>query len=91
MMDVLLFLSLYKIERLPNLIRIPITSIALCSLEIFLFSYLFDRLLYPLVIERYYADQSSFLIWFAPMVLIVLCLSWLAAQIKNLIFRVLHL
>lgn len=90
-MDFLLFLSLYKTERLPKQIEAPITSIALSSLEIFLFSYMFDQLLYPLVMQRFYVDQSSFLIWFAPMVLIILFLSWLTTQVKNIIFRILHI
>lgn len=84
--DVLLFLLMYRINGLPKFLETIISSIAKCSLEIFLFSYMFDKLIYAYFIKHYFVSQQTFIVWFVPIVVIVLSLSWIAAQIKIVLF-----
>ncbi|WP_285819450.1 acyltransferase [Bacteroides acidifaciens] len=77
----LLFVSLYKVDIKTEIIRKAVTDVSLVSDEMFLFSYLYDRLIYPWAMERFYTNQNSFIVWFVPITLTVLLTSYIMALI----------
>lgn len=77
----LLFVSLYKVDIKTKVIEKVVTSVSLASYEMFLFSYLCDQLIYPQVMERFYMDQNSFIVWFIPVTLTILITSYILASI----------
>ena len=77
----LLFVVLYKVELRLRPIEKVVTSVSLASYEMFLFSYLCDQLIYPLVMERFYTNQNSFIVWFIPVTLTILITSYILASI----------
>lgn len=79
----LLFVLLYKVHIENFMLKSVITNISIVSYEMFLFSYLCDRLIYPYVMEYYYTTQSDFTILFIPITLTVLVLSYFLAFVYN--------
>ena len=75
------FMLLYDIEYVPSWLKRICSFVALIAYEMFLLSYLFDKLVYPYVMERFYVNQSDFIVWFVPIVVIVFLLSMIAAYI----------
>lgn len=73
----MLFVLLYKVEIKQKWIGKAVTAISLASYEMFLFSYLCDKFIYPYMMERFYTDQASFMVWFVPITLTVLIASYL--------------
>lgn len=76
----ILFVLLYKVQHLPKCLSKAIASVALCSYEMFLFSYMMDKLIYPVFIERFYTTQSEFLLWFVPITVCSLVASYVSAR-----------
>lgn len=54
----------------------------------FLFSYMMDKLLYPLFISRLYTTQQEFLLWFLLITFCSLTLSYVAARIYRLLIKI---
>lgn len=77
----LLFVCFYKVSVKTDFVRRIVTFVSLTSYEMFLFSYLCDRLIYPWVMMRFYIDQNSFTVWFIPITLAVLMSSYIMASI----------
>lgn len=75
----LLFVLLYKVKINSPIFCRVVTSVSLMSYEMFLFSYLCDRLIYLHVIEWVYIDQNSFIVWFVPITFSVLIVSYILA------------
>lgn len=78
---VIVFLLLYDINEVPTWIKKACTFVASIAFEMFLWSYMFDKLVYPFVMERYYVSQPEFIIWFVPIVASVFVLSMVTAYI----------
>lgn len=83
----ILFMLLYKVQHLPSCLSKAITSVAFYSYEMFLFSYMMDKLLYPQFISRFYTTQSEFLFWFMPITICSLVASYGAAKVYKLIMN----
>ena len=77
----LIFVLLYQIRMESTFVRKCVTAVSLASYEMFLFSYLCDRLIYPWFLNRFYVDQPSFLLWFVPIIFIVLLSSYLLSML----------
>lgn len=84
----ILFMLLYRIQHLPVGFTKVITSIARHSYEMYLFSFMMDKLLYPQFISRFYTAQSEFLIWFVPITVCSLVASYVASFIYKKIVRI---
>lgn len=83
----LFFALIYRVENAPAWLAKVIRTFAICIFEIYLFSYMFDKLIYPWVMERYFTTQSAFMIWFVPITATVIMLSWGCAEIKMITFK----
>ena len=77
----IVFLLLYDIDYVPICLKEIISFVAIYAFETFLFSYLYDKLVYPFFMERFYETQTRFIVWFVPIVMIVFILSLLSAFI----------
>lgn len=81
---VVIFLSLYNLKSVPC--AGAVLSVARLSLDMYLFSYIIDFLLYPRLMA-YCPDQSRVFLFYAPVVGGILFLSWLLSLIKEHLFR----
>lgn len=81
----LIFLLLYKIDVKCSIVRRVVGNISMRSYEMFLFSYLCDRFVYPWVMERYYTNQNAFVILFIPITITVLLTSYILASLYHVI------
>lgn len=85
----ILFVILYPIKKVPG--RKLITAVSLCSLEMYLISFVTDKMLYPIVMEHFYTTQAEFLIWFVPITVCLLIVDFLCAHVLqkmiNLIYK----
>lgn len=79
--SIILFIILYDIENVHKFVANIFSFISVYAFEIFLWSYLYDRLIYPIFLNRYYSNQSEFIVWFVPIVLIVFLLSLISAYL----------
>lgn len=62
-------------------------KISLLSLDMYLVSYIFDKLYYPYFKNNYFENQSQFGKFFFAIVPLVFCSSFAVAWIKDMIFR----
>lgn len=73
----ILFVIIYPIKKVPG--RKLVTAVSLCSLEMYLISFVTDKTLYPIVMDHFYATQAEFLFWFAPITGCLLIVDFLCA------------
>lgn len=85
MLAVLIFILLYNKDIKNNFLKKIIVLISTCSLDIYLFSYLIDMKVYGIVKPLTKTPKDHVLIMI-PTVIIVFVLSFLLAQLKNIIF-----
>lgn len=76
----LLFISLYDLH-LPKWMARAFEFCALLAFETFLFSYQFDKLLYPYFLDKFYISQPQFIVWFVPITVSVFVLSLSASYL----------
>lgn len=81
----ILFVLFYQIKTTPC--RTVITSISMCSLEMYLFSFVIDKTLYPVIIGCFYTTQSEFLFWFVPITCCLLILDYVCAKVLRQIIN----
>ena len=86
LLTTILFLSLYQVKHIWG--GMIITGLAVYSLDMYLFSYLFDRLLYPYAKQLWWINQSQFFLYYLPITGSVLLFSFSAAWLKKKIFRI---
>ena len=79
----LLFVLIYQCKIGSPIIKKFVTAVSLASYEMFLLSYLCDRVIYPWFMDRYYIDQASFLVWFFPITVLVLISSYFFAKLYH--------
>ncbi len=84
---VLVFLLLYKVDIKSSQAKSALARISMLSLDMYLCCYIFDRLIYPYFLDRYYITQSQFGKYFFVIVPPVFLVSLLAAQVKDWIFQ----
>lgn len=82
------FALLYKKEKFGKLSSIIITKLAIYSLNIYLFSYLFDQLIYPYFISRFYTCQEQFILFLIPIVVLVIVCSLFSSVIVDKTFDI---
>lgn len=81
------FLIIY--DKKINLVGIK--TISLLSLDMYLVSFIFDKIFYGYFIDNYFVTQSQFGIYFFVIVPLVLCSSLVVSLIKDYIFRLIGL
>lgn len=81
----IIFLSLDKAKGF-KILDVPVSILAKYSLDIYLFSYLFDQLIYPWVMKHLFVSQSQIFIWYVPIVGTVLICSLTASIVKEKLF-----
>ena len=86
-LTMVIFLSLYGLRNVPCARAVP--SVARLSLDMYLFSYIIDFLLYPRLMA-FCPDQSRVFFYYVPVVGGILFLAWLFALIKEQFFRLCH-
>lgn len=83
---VLLFILLYDIDLKNKLLRFLISSISKVSFEMYLFSYIFDNIVYHYIFKQYFQSQQQFLIYIIVTVPLVFILAYIASKIKEYLF-----
>lgn len=81
------FLLLYKFNLKNKLIIKIVTSISKLSLDIYLFSYIIDLVVYK-TLDNYLKTPIEYLKYMIPIILIVFVISSILAYIKNKIFEI---
>ena len=87
-LTIIIFLSVYDISSAPC--ETAIVSIARCSLNMYLFSYIIDRVVYPFFVQKC-PQQSRMFLYYLPVVGGIVFCTWLLAWAKERIFRLLKL
>ena len=81
------FLLFYQTDFKSLVLRKSLTKISLLSLDMYLCCYIFDALVYPYFMERYFVNQSQFGIYFFIIVPILFAGSFVLAWAKDILFR----
>lgn len=81
------FLLFYQTDFKSPVLRKSLTKISLLSLDMYLCCYIFDALVYPYFMERYFVSQSQFGIYFFIIVPILFAGSFVMAWAKDILFR----
>jgi surface polysaccharide O-acyltransferase-like enzyme len=81
------FLCLFDMNVTNKASNSVITNISKITLEIYLISYVVDRLVYPQLLERYFSNSSEMLPYIVVIILFVFAVSVLAANIVSYIQR----
>lgn len=87
----MVFLFLYRIEVSGNWLRRILESISRVSLDMYLASYMFDLAAYAYFRPYIKLNPEQSIIWLFIVVPIVFIESWIFAQLKSKIFRLVHL
>ncbi len=87
----LLFMTLYDLRNFPKWLSKIFEFCALAAFETFLFSYLFDKLLYPFFISKFYITQAQFIAWFVPVTINVFLFSLMASYLYKKSVRIISL
>ena len=87
-LTIIVFLSLYDIKSTPC--KTVVSSVARCSLDMYLFSYIVDRAAYPLLMQLC-NKQSEMLLYYLPVVACIIFCAWLLSWVKERVFRLLKL
>ncbi len=83
---VCMFLMLYERDVKGEFMKRALAKVSLLSLDMYLVSYMFDALFYPLFMERFFHSQAQFgLWWFVLVPLILLCSFILSALVNPLL------
>ncbi len=82
-LTVLVFLMFYKTDVKSTLIKKSLKSVSVLSLDMYLVSYMFDALYYPLFSEYLFHGQSQYTLTFVTVVPSVLLSSYAVAWVKN--------
>lgn len=86
---IILFLLFYQINTsYKNIYTYTIRKISILSLEMYLFSYIFDSFLYPIFIQKFYTNSSQFTFYFPIIVPCVFISSFIASQLYNLTSKI---
>jgi surface polysaccharide O-acyltransferase-like enzyme len=80
---ILLFLLLYEFDFDNRLLRWVVSNVSMLSLDIYLVSYIFDKIFYAYFLERYFYSQEQFYYYFPILFLLVLSFSFVSAFIKS--------
>lgn len=81
------FLLFYQTDFKSPVLRKRLTKISLLSLDMYLCCYIFDALVYPYFMDRYFVSQSQFGIYFFIIVPILFAGSSVMAWAKDILFR----
>ena len=84
----LMFLLLYKIDIRNICLKGSFARVSLLSLDMYLCCWIFDQLYYSYFKNHFFVNQSQFGIWFFVIVPLVFIFSFVAAWIKEQLFRV---
>lgn len=86
-LTVLVFLMCYQYDVKSGWMKKTLERVSVLSLDMYLVSYIFDALYYPIFIKHFYVDQSQFGVMFFVIVPLVLLSSFVVAFLKSLIIR----
>lgn len=84
----MVFLLLYRMDVRSGALRRVLRKVSVLSLDMYLFSWMFDALYYPLLKAAYYDNQGQFGAFFFVLVPLVLGSSLLAAWVKERVIRI---
>lgn len=87
MISIIFFLMFYQIDFSSSIIRKSLTRISLLSLDMYLCCYIFDALVYPYFLSRYFANHSQFGIYFFVIIPILFAGSFAMAWVKDCICK----
>jgi surface polysaccharide O-acyltransferase-like enzyme len=85
--SVLFFLIMYQWDCKSNKVSKILGKISVFSLDMYLCSYIFDALFYPLFIDRYFVNQSQFGIYYFIIVPVSFCCSYILAWLKSKVIK----
>ena len=82
---VIIFIFMYqcKNDNSNGIFGKVVRMLALYSFDIYLFSYMFDRLFYPWIMQHLFISQTQIVLYFIPIVGCVLLCSFMASWIKE--------
>lgn len=85
------FLLVYRSDVKWGWVNRALASVSKRSLDMYLCSYMFDVMAYSYFISHYYENQGQFGMWIFVVVPIVFMLSYIFAEVKHALFKLLHL
>jgi surface polysaccharide O-acyltransferase-like enzyme len=85
---IILFIALYDTDFKNNILRFILTKISLLSLDIYLCSYIFDKIYYTYFKQTFFISQEQFYIYFPVLFGLVFCSAFLVAWLRD-IFKML--
>lgn len=86
-----IFILLYDVNFKNTFIQKTLTAVSIASLDMYLFSYMFDNLVYGWLKPQYFVSQGQFGPWFFIAVPLVFVCSFCAAEVKRRLFKMLHI
>lgn len=86
-LSTLIFLTFYDIDIKNKIIKKIVTSISLCSLDMYLFSYLVDKKVYQ-TIRVFVLSPKQLLIYMVPTISVIILISYMLSFIKNYVFKI---
>ena len=86
----ILFVALYKVDFQNSILRLVCTKISLLSLDIYLCSYVFDKIYYTYFKQNFFASQEQFYVYFPAIYGLVFCSAFVVAWLRNLGISVLN-
>lgn len=85
-MSLCVFLLLYQRDVDSTFLKKALAKVSLLSLDMYLVSYLFDALFYPIFKTRYFVSQAQFGLWWLVLVpLVLVCSFALSAAVNPLL------
>ncbi|MGN1371424.1 MAG: acyltransferase [Candidatus Coprovivens sp.] len=85
-LTILIFLTFYDIDIKNKIISKLITSISLCSLDMYLFSYLIDIKVYE-KINKIATTPKKLMLYMFPTILLIFTICYIISLLKKLIFE----
>ena len=84
-MSVTIFLLLYNIDFKNTAARLVVTNISMATFDIYLASYMFDKIAYPILIKKVTVPTDRFLYYFIVVPIVFIC-AFLVSCVRRLLF-----
>jgi len=80
---IFIFLVFYQVDVKNSILKTSFTFISMLSLDIYLASYITDKIVYDFVTKHLFSTQENIILWFLPIVLISFIMALLAGFIRS--------
>lgn len=81
----IIFVALYDFDFKNNILRLILTKISLLSLDIYLCSYIFDKIYYTYFKQNFFVSQEQFYIYFPVLFCLIFCSAFVVAWLRDIL------